>query len=89
MRIVIDMQGALTQSRFRGIGRYTMGLAKGIARNRKDHDIHLALNGMLPEGIELIRAEFADILPHENIHVWHSICPVAHATSDFVIFSDI
>lgn len=82
MRIVIDMQGALTQSRFRGIGRYTMGLAKGIARNRKDHDIHLALNGMLPEGIELIRAEFADILPHENIHVWHSICPVAHATPD-------
>ena len=27
MRIVIDMQGAQTESRFRGIGRYSLALA--------------------------------------------------------------
>lgn len=28
MRIIIDMQGAQTESRFRGIGRYTMSLCE-------------------------------------------------------------
>jgi O-antigen biosynthesis alpha-1,2-mannosyltransferase len=37
MRVVIDMQGAQTESRFRGIGRYTMGLALGLARNAGEH----------------------------------------------------
>ena len=30
MRIVIDMQGAQTESRFRGIGRYSTSLAQAI-----------------------------------------------------------
>ena len=33
MRIVLDMQGAQTESRFRGIGRYSTALAQAIARN--------------------------------------------------------
>ncbi len=37
MRIVIDMQGAQTESRFRGIGRYSLSLAKAIVQNRGDH----------------------------------------------------
>ena len=49
MRIVIDMQGAQTESRYRGIGRYTLSLAQGIARNRGEHEIMLALNGLFPE----------------------------------------
>jgi hypothetical protein len=32
MRIVIDMQGAQTESRFRGIGRYTMSFSQAVAR---------------------------------------------------------
>ena len=77
MRIVIDMQGAQTQSRFRGIGRYTMGLAKAIARNRGEHEVILALNGMLPESIDDIRAAFEGLLPHENIRVWYAPGPLA------------
>ena len=39
MRILIDLQGAQSKSRFRGIGRYTLSLAKAIAKNRGDHEI--------------------------------------------------
>lgn len=58
MRIIIDMQGAQSESRFRGIGRYTMSFAQAIARNRCRHEIILALSGLFPDTIESIRATF-------------------------------
>lgn len=79
MRVVIDMQGAQTASRFRGIGRYTMGLVDGLVRNRGKHEIFLAVNGILSESIDAIRDAFADILPSENICVWYTPSPVAYA----------
>ena len=39
MRIVIDLQGAQTESRYRGIGRYTMSLTKAIVQNRGSHEV--------------------------------------------------
>ena len=80
MRIVIDMQGAQTESRFRGIGRYTKGFAQGIVRNRGSHEVILALSGELPETIESIRSAFIGLLPQENIRVWYFPGPVAEAT---------
>ncbi|MBV5340915.1 MAG: glycosyltransferase family 4 protein [Deltaproteobacteria bacterium] len=77
MRIVIDMQGAQTESRFRGIGRYTLSFAQAIVRNRGEHEVFLALSGLLPEPIESIRAAFDGLLPHENIRVWYAPGPVA------------
>lgn len=76
MRIVIDLQGAQTQSRFRGIGRCSLSLTKAIARNRGDNEILIALNGLFPETIEPIRAEFEGLLPQENIRVWYAPGPV-------------
>ena len=32
MRVLIDMQGAQTASRFRGIGRYSLSLTQAMAR---------------------------------------------------------
>jgi glycosyltransferase involved in cell wall biosynthesis len=78
MRIVIDMQGAQTASRFRGIGRYTMALAQAVVRNRGEHEIILALSGLFPDSIEPIRAAFDGLLPQESIRVWHALPPVAH-----------
>lgn len=73
MRIVLDMQGAQsTGSRDRGIGRYTLSLAKAIALINGEHEIILALNGLFPETIEPIRAAFVDLLPQENILVWYA-----------------
>ncbi|MDD4580503.1 MAG: glycosyltransferase, partial [Methanothrix sp.] len=76
MRIVIDLQGAQAENRFRGIGRYSLSFAKAIARNRGEHDVHLALNGLFSETIEPIRASFEGLLPQENIHVWYIPGPV-------------
>jgi glycosyltransferase involved in cell wall biosynthesis len=78
MRIVIDMQGAQTQSRRRGIGRYTLSLAKAMVLNRGHHEIILALNGIFSETIAPIRQAFQNILPPENIRVWYAPGPVSH-----------
>ena len=67
MRIVVDMQGAQTASRFRGIGRYTMSFAQALARNAGQHDVVLALSGLFPETIEPIRSAFEGLLPRQNI----------------------
>ena len=77
MRIVIDLQGAQSASRHRGIGRYSLALAQGLARNRGGHEVLLALNGLFPETIEPIREAFRDVLPPENIRVWTAPGPVA------------
>lgn len=78
MRIVIDLQAAQSAgSRNRGIGRYSMSLAKAIVRNRGNHEVLIALSGLFPETIEPIRAAFNSVLPQENIRVWHSVAPVS------------
>lgn len=79
MRIVIDMQGAQTESRFRGIGRYTMAFAQAVVRNKGEHEVFLALSGLFPHTIEPIKASFDGLLPPENITVWHAPGPVNEA----------
>ena len=76
MRVVIDMQGAQTVSRFRGIGRYTLNFAKALVRNRGRHEIYLVLNGLFTETIEPIRCGFDKLLPQENIRVFSASGPV-------------
>jgi len=77
MRIVIDMQGAQAESRFRGIGRYTMSLVSAMAKNRGHHEIILALNKLFPETLEGIRRTFEPWIPTENIRVWYTPGPTA------------
>jgi glycosyltransferase involved in cell wall biosynthesis len=77
MRIVIDLQGAQTESRFRGIGRYSLSLTKAIVRNAGEHEIWIALNGLFSESVLALRDEFRDLLPQERIRVFHLPAPVA------------
>lgn len=77
MRIVIDLQGAQTDSRFRGIGRYAMNFAKALVRNRDGHEIIIALNALFPDTIGPIREMFRDALPPQNVLVWDAPAPVA------------
>ncbi|MGV0960308.1 MAG: glycosyltransferase [Limnohabitans sp.] len=76
MRIVMDMQGAQTESRFRGIGRYTLELARAIAVNSQGHELILVLNAALPEGEAHVRRAFDGILPSRQILSWHAPAPV-------------
>ena len=76
MRIVLDMQGAQTQSRLRGIGRYTLAFARAVIKECGDHEVHLLLNGLLNDSIESVRETFQDILPADRIHVWSAPGPV-------------
>ncbi len=76
MRIVIDMQGAQSESRFRGIGRYSMSLALAIARNAGEHEIWLALNAAFPESILDIRHAFKGLIPQEHIRVFEVPLPI-------------
>ncbi len=70
MRIVIDLQGAQSASRFRGIGRYSLALALGVARNAGEHELWIVLNGGLPDAIAAVRAAFAGLVPNERIRVF-------------------
>ena len=79
MRIVIDLQGAQSDSRYRGIGRYSLSLAQAMVRNSRDHEILIALNGLFPDSVESIRAAFEGLLPQENIRVWTAPGPVSSA----------
>ncbi|MCD2165497.1 glycosyltransferase family 4 protein [Comamonas koreensis] len=76
MRILIDLQGAQSASRHRGIGRYTLALALAMAKNKGEHEIHLLLNGMLAETIRPIRDAFKAWIPANHIHVWQALAPV-------------
>ncbi|MDV6331036.1 glycosyltransferase family 1 protein [Asticcacaulis sp. 201] len=75
MKIVLDLQGVQGESRNRGIGRYSLSLAKALVKNRGSHEVIIALNGMISETIEPIRAAFDGLLPQENIKVWNAVGP--------------
>ncbi|WP_021169828.1 Mannosylfructose-phosphate synthase [Sporomusa ovata DSM 2662] len=76
MRIIIDLQGAQSESCFRGIGRYSISLAKAIVRNRGTHEIFILLNELFPDTIEKIRESFTGILPKHHIMVFGAVGPV-------------
>lgn len=76
MRIVIDLQGAQNESRFRGIGRYSLALTQALARNAGDHEILIALNGSFPDTIEPLRFALDGLVPQDNIRIWRSASPV-------------
>lgn len=82
MRIVIDMQGAQTESRFRGIGRYTLSFAQAVLRQRGAHEVVLALNGLFPDTIEPIRAAFDGVLDQSNIRVYDALGPTREVEPD-------
>ncbi|MDB5775638.1 MAG: glycosyl transferase family 1 [Herbaspirillum sp.] len=75
MRIVIDLQGAQTESRYRGIGRYSMAITLALAKASRKHDIRLVLNGQFPQSALTIRQTFAGILPADHIHVFDVPAP--------------
>lgn len=77
MRILIDLQGAQCDSRFRGIGRYSLSLALAMARNPGGHEIWLALSAAFPQSILDLRHAFTGLIPPERIRVFSMPLPTA------------
>ncbi len=77
-RIVIDLQAAQNESRFRGIGRYASQFTKAliIEARQRGIDVIIALNGAFPESLLPLRAEFGTLLPQSAIRVWEGLARV-------------
>jgi glycosyltransferase involved in cell wall biosynthesis len=70
MKLVIDLQGTQTESRFRGIGRQTRALATAIIQHASKHDVHLLFNHALKGGLDETISYFKHLLPATQLHVF-------------------
>jgi len=83
MRIVIDLQGAQSNSRFRGVGRYSLSLTIGIIKaSKSDDEVLILLNGILGETIENIRYQLKDLIPQSHIKVWSGYAPTNYVSRE-------
>jgi hypothetical protein len=69
MKIVLDLQGAQSNSRHRGIGRYTLSAAKAFAEVAAGHELWLALNGLHASAAIDLAKQFDALVPRERILV--------------------
>ena len=71
MRIVIDMQGAQSEySGQRGVGRYTLAMAKALEAIEHRHEIVYAFNGFFEHSIDRIARELGRSVPASRIKAW-------------------
>jgi glycosyltransferase involved in cell wall biosynthesis len=70
MKILLDLQGAQSNSRYRGIGRYSLSMAKAfatVAANR--HELWLMLNGRQDDAALDLIHQFDGMIPRERMVV--------------------
>ncbi|NEG61753.1 glycosyltransferase [Pantoea agglomerans] len=79
MHILFDMQSCQSESRLRGIGRYSLSLVKAVIRNSPGHRVSILLNGLYPiDIINTVRKEFKGLIPEENIYIFSATGPLAY-----------
>lgn len=74
MRVVIDMQGVQILSCLQIRQRY-IKFFQAVCARRAKNEILLVLDGSFTETVELLRKEFYEFLPQENIRVWFGLPP--------------
>lgn len=77
MRILIDLQGAQSESRYRGIGRYATALGQALAKNAGEHEIWLVANAALDSSCGSMRRDFAGLVRPERIRLFDVPVPAA------------
>ena len=77
MRIVLDLQGCQSGSRRRGISRFSLALAKAIARNAGHREVWLLLNDRFPDTVLPLRREFYGLVPPDRSAVFAVAGPTA------------
>ena len=80
MRLVIDMQGAQSASRYRGIGRYTLSLVRRLIQMAEHHEVILFINAAMHDGADAVIEEFRQQLPREQIVVFEPMVPLSFLT---------
>ena len=79
MHVVLDLQACQSpEGRRRGIGRYSLALAKAIAADPREHEITILLNAAMGESIEFLRGQFDGYLSQDRLVTWESLCPTAY-----------
>lgn len=82
MKLLLDLQGAQSESRLRGIGRHTRSLAKAIVQQDRGHHVSVLLNGMLRQNSEELRTEFTGLMPADHVLTFQGVSPVAEKDPD-------
>ena len=82
MRIVIDVQGMQSESRFRGIGRYIGSLLDALVKLNTDHDIVLIASAAFPQSVIDLRNRYDKDYANCSVVQWHGVFPVAAASKD-------
>lgn len=75
-KIVIDIQGFQSESKYRGIGRYSLGFTKSIIKSANSNEVILLANGLLIDDLDQLYKEFEAILPRKNIRIFDVPGPV-------------
>lgn len=73
MKIILDLQAAQSESRQRGIGRYSLSLAQAIIRNAGCHQVYVSLNHVFPGTIEPLKQTLRELLPEDHILVYRTL----------------
>ncbi|MES2438534.1 MAG: glycosyltransferase family 1 protein [Verrucomicrobiota bacterium] len=67
MRLLIDLQVCQGAAKTRGMGRYSLSLAKAMIAEAGGHDVVVAASTAFPQELVGLRREFKDLLPPESI----------------------
>ena len=80
MKLVIDIQGALGDSKHRGIGRHSLSLSLAIAQLAKHHEVWLLLNSLLPESLDEVKNAFSAWVSPARMRHFVSPNPMANGS---------
>jgi glycosyltransferase involved in cell wall biosynthesis len=79
VRIVIDLQGVQNESRYRGIGRYSLAFVKALVKTlidrRAQHEVIVLLSDLFPDTIAPVKAALGEQLAGCSVRVWSGIGP--------------
>ena len=74
MKIALDMQSRQTAgSRERGIGRYSLSLARAMLRSGRPHEFSILLNGVFDRSLDLVMADFEMEADDPRISVYQTL----------------
>jgi glycosyltransferase involved in cell wall biosynthesis len=67
MRLLIDLQVCQGAARNRGMGRYSLSLAKAMIAEAGEHEVVIVMSTAFPHELARLRREFRGLLPAESI----------------------